>query len=219
MRTTSEEDYLRAIYDLWKDNGDSISTTDIANFLNMKASSVTDMIQKLSEKGLVDYIKYKGVKLTSEGKSIAIGIIRKHRLWETFLVNKLNFKWDEVHELAHELEHIQSDVLIDRLDDFLGNPKFDPHGDPIPDRFGNINDNRMSQPLVELEAGQCGIIVGVNDTSSALLKYLDKEGMILGTTLEVMEVLEFDNSRKIKYEKGEKNISELVAKNVMVQIQ
>ena len=118
MRSRSEEDYLKAIYSLWK-NENPISTTDIAKYLNMKASSVTDMLQKLSEKGWINYQKYKGATLTKDGKKIALSIIRKHRLWETFLVTNLNFKWDEVHEIAEQLEHIISPDLVNKLDDYL----------------------------------------------------------------------------------------------------
>ena len=126
MRTSSEEDYLKAIYAL-SYNNNGASTNALANHLNMKASSITDMLKKLSDKGWVNYEKYKGASLNLNGKIIALSIVRKHRLWETFLVNKLNFKWDEVHEIAEQLEHIKSNELVDRLDDFLGNPKFDPY--------------------------------------------------------------------------------------------
>ena len=128
MRTSSEEDYLKAIYAL-SYNNNGASTNALANHLNMKASSITDMLKKLSDKGWVNYEKYKGATLNMDGKIIALSIVRKHRLWETFLVNKLNFKWDEVHEIAEQLEHIKSNELVDRLDDFLGNPKFDPYSE------------------------------------------------------------------------------------------
>lgn len=217
MRSTSEEDYLKAIYSLHKLN-QATSTNELASHLDMKPSSITDMLKKLSEKNWVDYTKYKGVKLTKEGKKIAISIVRKHRLWETFLVDNLNFRWDQVHDIAEQLEHIQSDELINRLDKFLDFPKYDPHGDPIPDKEGNMIDTRKTNPLSDLKKNDKGIIVGVNDTSSSLLQYLEKESLILGTEIKILEVFDFDNSVKISYLSSEKNLSERVAKNLLVQI-
>src|SRR6056300_1724498 len=136
--TKTEENYLKAIYVLESKFGKEVSTNELANKLDTKASSVTDMVKKLAKKELITYEKYKGVSLSKKGKNIAISIIRNHRIWEVFLVEKLHYKWDEVHEIAEQLEHIKSDELVDRLDDFLEHPSFDPHGDPIPDREGNI---------------------------------------------------------------------------------
>ena len=217
MRSKSEEDYLKAIYSLYR-NGDYISTNEIAHYLDMKASSVTDMIKKLADKNWINYIKYKGVSLTDEGKNIALQIIRKHRLWETFLVNNLNFGWDQVHDIAEQLEHIDSLELINRLDDFLGNPKFDPHGDPIPDKYGKINDKRKSQPLCSLQKDQKGIIVGVNDGSSVFLRYLDKEGLTLGTEIIIDEIFDFDLSYKLKINAKFLTVSERVSKNLLIQL-
>src|SRR3984885_5178673 len=137
MNTFTEENYLKAIYHLSHESG-SVSTNQIAAALNTKAASVTDMLKKLADKALINYEKYQGVTLTSAGQKIALHIIRKHRLWEYFLVEKLNFKWDEVHEMAEEMEHISSVELIDRLDKFMDYPKHDPHGDPIPDSDGKF---------------------------------------------------------------------------------
>lgn len=217
MRSTSEEDYLKAIFSLSKEKA-PISTNELASHLDMKPSSITDMLKKLADKSLVNYIKYKGVTLTNEGEKIAISIIRKHRLWETFLVNELSFSWDQVHDIAEQLEHIQSDELINRLDEFLGCPKYDPHGDAIPDKNGKMDDSRETKVLTDLTQNDKGIIVGVNDTSSSLLQYLSREGMILGTEIKILEVFDFDNSIKIAYNSSEKNISERVAKNLIVQI-
>ena len=216
MRTSSEEDYLKAIYAL-SYNNKGASTNALANHLNMKASSITDMLKKLSDKGWVNYEKYKGASLNVDGKIIALSIVRKHRLWETFLVNKLNFKWDEVHEIAEQLEHIKSNELVDRLDDFLGNPKFDPHGDPIPNKNHEITDSRKRSYLSEVEINRDVIIIGVKDSSAQLLQYLEKENMILGKNIIVLEIHDFDKSLRISINGKELNISERVAQNVLVQ--
>ena len=216
MRTSSEEDYLKAIYAL-SYNNNGASTNALANHLNMKASSITDMLKKLSDKGWVNYEKYKGASLNVDGKIIALSIVRKHRLWETFLVNKLNFKWDEVHEIAEQLEHIKSNELVDRLDDFLGNPKFDPHGDPIPNKDHEITDFRKRSYLSEVEVNRDVIIIGVKDSSAQLLQYLEKENMILGKNIIVLEIHDFDKSLRISINGKELNISERVAQNVLVQ--
>jgi len=216
MRTSSEEDYLKAIYAL-SYNNNGASTNALANHLNMKASSITDMLKKLSDKGWVNYEKYKGASLNLNGKIIALSIVRKHRLWETFLVNKLNFKWDEVHEIAEQLEHIKSNELVDRLDDFLGNPKFDPHGDPIPNKDHEITDARKRSYLSEVEVNRDVIIIGVKDSSAQLLQYLEKENMILGKNIIVLEIHDFDKSLRISINGKELNISERVAQNVLVQ--
>ncbi len=216
MRTSSEEDYLKAIYAL-SINDKGASTNALANHLNMKASSITDMLKKLSEKGWVNYEKYKGASLNIDGEVIALSIVRKHRLWETFLVKKLNFKWDEVHEIAEQLEHIKSTELVERLDDFLGNPEFDPHGDPIPNKDHEITDSRKRSYLSEIEINKDVIIIGVKDSSAQLLQYLEKENMILGKNITVLEIHDFDKSLRISMNSKELNISERVAQNVLVQ--
>jgi len=217
MRTSSEEDYLKAIYSL-SQNNEGASTNALANHLDMKASSITDMLKKLSDKGWVNYEKYKGVSLKTEGKIIALNIVRKHRLWETFLVNKLNFQWDEVHEIAEQLEHIKSNELVDRLDDFLDNPEFDPHGDPIPNKNNEITDSRKRSYLSNLKPNTEAVIIGVKDNSTQLLQYLAKEKMVLGVSLRISEIYDFDNSMKIEINNKEINISERVAQNVVVQV-
>lgn len=216
MRTSSEEDYLKAIYTL-SINNVGASTNALANHLNMKASSITDMLKKLSDKGWVNYEKYKGASLNLKGEIIALSIVRKHRLWETFLVNKLNFKWDEVHVIAEQLEHIKSNELVDRLDDFLGNPKFDPHGDPIPNKNHEITDSRQRSYLSEVKINSEVIITGVKDSSVHLLQYLQKENMVLGEKIIVLEIHDFDKSLRILINGKELNISERVAQNVLVQ--
>jgi DtxR family Mn-dependent transcriptional regulator len=216
MRSSSEEDYLKAIYSL-SIKGDTISTNDIARSLSMKASSVTDMLKKLADKKWVNYIKYKGVSLSKEGEMIALLIIRKHRLWETFLVNQLNFKWDQVHEIAEQLEHIDSIELINRLDKHLGFPKFDPHGDPIPNEKGEIKDLRKSQPLSSLRKGDRGIIIGVIDGTPVFLRYLDNEGLNLGTEILVEDIYDFDSSYKLKIKGKNLTVSDRVSQNLLIQ--
>lgn len=216
MMTLSEENYLKAIYHLSDTFDGGISTNAIAEQMKTKASSVTDMIKKLSEKGLVHYKRYKGVELTEEGKLVAANIIRKHRLWEVFLVEKLNFTWDEVHDVAEQLEHIKSEKLIDQLDEFLGFPKRDPHGDPIPDKDGNISDH-ADVLLSTLDANEKGIIVGVKDSSSSFLKYLDKQGIALGKKVKVIDKEPFDNSMKIRIKKEEFTISQQIANNIYIK--
>jgi DtxR family transcriptional regulator, Mn-dependent transcriptional regulator len=193
MHTFTEENYLKAIYKLSLTIDDGISTNAIADLLDTKASSVTDMVKKLSEKSLVNYVKYQGVSLTPKGKTIAVSILRKHRLWEVFLVNYLNFKWDEVHELAEELEHIDSDKLIDNLDEFLDYPKFDPHGDPIPDKEGNIY-HHTEVSLADLSEGQKGIIVGVKDHSPGFLQFLETIKLLLGVEVTIQKIFDYDGS-------------------------
>jgi len=213
----TEENYLKSIFSLSDDSDKGVSTNSIAKSLSTKASSVTDMMKKLSEKGLVTYKKYYGVTLTEEGTRIAVATIRKHRLWEVFLVEQLNFNWDEVHDIAEQLEHIQSPELTDRLDDFLGNPKFDPHGDPIPNRFGEIEDERKTVLLSTLQAEQTCTLVGVADSSSMFLKHLESNSLKLGTAIEVKNYFEFDHSYAIIVNKEEKNISHRVAENLIVK--
>lgn len=179
MNSYTEENYLKAIYHLSLTNDKSVTTNSIAAAMSTKAASVTDMLKKLAEKKLINYERYQGVSLTAEGKTIAIKIVRKHRLWEFFLVEKLQFKWDEVHELAEELEHIKSAELIERLDKFLGFPKYDPHGDPIPDVNGRFNINEL-KPVSTLLVNDGGIIMGVREHLPQFLQYLEKMRLIIG---------------------------------------
>lgn len=215
--TFSEENYLKAIYHLTASLETEVSTNAIAEMMETKASSVTDMLKKLAEKDLVNYKKYQGVSLTENGKLAAKMIVRKHRLWEVFLVEKLNFSWDEVHEIAEQLEHIKSEQLINRLDDFLGNPTEDPHGDPIPDANGRII-KIEKQLLSELSENQIGICVGVKDTSSEFLKYLDKQGIALGSKIGFLSKESFDLSVRIKVNDTELSISNKIASNLFVKL-
>lgn len=216
MFSQSEENYIKAIYHLAANFDKGISTNAIAKKLETKASSVTDMLKKLSEKDVVVYKKYQGVRLTEFGVQTAVSIIRKHRLWEVFLVEKLNFSWDEVHEVAEQLEHIKSPKLIKELDAFLGFPKTDPHGDPIPDHEGNLQLIEKSL-LVTLNEGEKGICVGVEDSSSEFLQFLDKQGIALGKQIEVISREPFDGSLYIKLEGKELSISNKIANNLYIQ--
>lgn len=215
--TFSEENYLKSIYHLTTSANSEVSTNAIAEMMETKASSVTDMLKKLAEKDLVNYKKYQGVSLTDKGKLAAKMIIRKHRLWEVFLVDKLDFSWDEVHDIAEQLEHIKSEKLINKLDDFLGNPTEDPHGDPIPDAHGRIVAIEK-QLLSELQINQTGICVGVKDNSSDFLKYLDKQQIGLGTKIEILAKETFDLSLKIKINEAEMTISNKIASNLYVKV-
>ena len=218
MISQTEENYLKAIFKISEKANKAASTNAIARELSTSAASVTDMLKRLADKSLIHYEKYKGVTLTIEGQQIATNLIRKHRLWETFLVEKLGFSWDEVHDMAEQLEHIQSKPLVQRLDDFLGQPKFDPHGDPIPDADGNFT-FRKQVLLSQLEVGTTGVVVGVQDHTSAFLKYLDQLGLGLGAELKVLEQFTYDNSIKIYLHKiGEQILSQKVCQNLFIQL-
>ncbi len=216
---TSQENYIKAIYSLSeKSDSEYVNTSSIAEKLEMKSASVTEMLKKFESKKLIEYKKYKGAKLTKKGTSVALEIVRKHRLWEVFLVKKLNFKWDEVHDIAEQLEHIKSNELTDRLDDFLENPKFDPHGDPIPDKSGVITDNRNTLLLSEMAIRQAGVMTGVDDSSSMFLKYLERTYITLGQKIEVKDRLEFDNSLIILAGDKEVTVSAQAANNIIIKI-
>lgn len=216
MNTLAEENYLKAIYHLSLNNA-SVSTNQIAAALSTKAASVTDMLKKLAEKLLINYAKYQGVSLTPAGEKIAVNIIRKHRLWEYFLVEKLNFKWDEVHDMAEEMEHISSLELINRLDKFMGYPRYDPHGDPIPDRNGNIKKSQLVT-IAELGINDCGVVSGVRDHSPAFLQYLEKLQLLIGKKILVTDVVDYDRSVVLHIEGSNINISHEVASNLLIAI-
>ena len=216
MFTLAEEDYLKTIFHLEHDGKGEVSTNAIAESIATKPSSVTDMVQKLAEKKLLTYKRYKGVQLTAEGKKVAANVIRKHRLWEVFLVEKLNFHWDQVHDIAEQLEHIQSEELIVRLDKFLGSPDFDPHGDPIPDQHGVLK-RTEKKLLSELEKNQQGVCVGVKESSTEFLQYLDKKKISIGTKITVLGKEFFDGSMIIQVGNEQFFISHKIAENLFVQ--
>lgn len=216
MLSLTEENYLKAIYHLSDGGSKSVLTNELADAMNTKAASVTDMIKKLSAKEIISYEKYYGVNVTNKGKSEALIIIRKHRLWETFLVQKLGFTWDEVHEVAEQLEHINSPRLIEKLDEFLGFPKVDPHGDPIPDSKGKLK--IVPQVSIDqLKAGYSGKIAAVKDSNSNLLKYLDKIGARPGKKIKVLGKEEYDESMEILIDDHRVFISKEVSQNILVE--
>lgn len=192
----AEENYLKAIYKLFERQRGSVSTNSIAEEMSTTAASVSDMLKKLSDKKLINYEKYYGATLSDQGKAIATKLVRRHRLWETFLVSNLKFGWEEVHDLAEELEHVPSDRLIDRLEEFLSFPKFDPHGDPIPDRQGRYT-LRVQYLLSDCAVGDALSVVGVQNHSRTYLEVLKKLDIALGTTIQIEEKLEYDRSMKV----------------------
>lgn len=219
MYSFTEENYLKAIYKLSAETGETETTTNaLAEAVATKAASVTDMLKKLSDKGLVRYEKYKGVGLSETGKDIALQVVRKHRLWESFLFEKLGFGWDEVHEIAEQLEHIQSEKLIDRLDAHLGFPKHDPHGDPIPDKTGKMaGDTFIALNLVA--KGQHCLLSGVTDHSSAFLKSMERWGLGIGTELTPGETNAFDGTLELVLSDGQSIvIGQKSAAHILVKI-
>jgi DtxR family transcriptional regulator, Mn-dependent transcriptional regulator len=212
----AEENYIKAIFHL-SENQEEASTNAISEILRTKPASVSDMLRKLSEKDLVIYEKYKGVSLTLEGRRIALQIVRKHRLWEFFLVEKLKFHWDEVHEVAEQLEHIKSPLLTQRLDEFLGFPKHDPHGDPIPDENGELPHDSLHL-LTNLSVGSRCIVKAVKDTRAPFLQYLDKIGVHIGTELRVLDKIDYDGSLEVSVDQNRKVLmSKDVSKNILVE--
>ena len=215
MLSFSEENHLKSIFHLSYESELGVSTNSIADNLNTKASSVTEMLKKLGEKNLIVYKKYHGAQLTEMGRKTALNIIRKHRLWEVFLVDKLNFKWDEVHDIAEQLEHIQSEKLTNELDKFLNFPTKDPHGDPIPNPAGFIKFTPKLR-LSDLNIGETGKFIGVKDSSSTFLKYLDKRQISLGSNIKVLHQEEFDQSLHVGLDETNLTISIKTASNLYI---
>jgi DtxR family Mn-dependent transcriptional regulator len=214
--TISEENYIKVIYHLSLVSPKGVNTNAIAGMLDTKASSVTDMLKKLSDKDLVSYQKYQGVTLTEKGFYSAKMIVRKHRLWEVFLVDKLGFSWDEVHEIAEELEHIKSEKLVNKLDEYLGYPSNDPHGDPIPNKMGVIK-KIEKQLLSEVELHLSYHCVGVRDSSTEFLKYLDKQKIALGSLVKVIDKEDFDDTLTVEIDGKPLTISNKIANNLYVK--
>lgn len=214
--STSEENYIKTIYHLQQQDG-IVTTNELAAKLNAKPASITDMMKKLKSKKLVNYQPYQGFRLTTEGNKAALGVIRRHRLWEYFLAEKLKFKWDEVHEIAEDMEHVSSKILIDKLDEFLGFPKFDPHGDPIPDANGKLEAGKKIC-LTGLQTNKPAIVSQVINQSTELLELLKHQGIAIGTKLEVKKRFDFDRSIEIKLNKLPAiTISDQLAKNIYVR--
>jgi DtxR family Mn-dependent transcriptional regulator len=215
MLSHAEENYVKAIYHLSDEGKQTVLTNALAEAMHTKAASVTDMLKKLAQKNLVEYEKYHGVQVTDKGRQAALGIIRKHRLWETFLVSKLGFKWDEVHDIAEQLEHIQSPLLIERLDAFLNYPQVDPHGDPIPDPQGKLRAvPRIA--LDEVPIGYEGTIVAVKNNEPPLLQYLERIGAMPGKRVKVLSREAFDESLEVAIERTQYFISREVSRNILV---
>jgi DtxR family Mn-dependent transcriptional regulator len=217
MHTLSEENYLKAIYNLDKQGLSKITPTAISEALGNNPASVVDMIKKLVEKQLLEYEKSKGVKLTGSGLSVAISIVRKHRLWEAFLLEKLGYGWDEVHDIAEQLEHVHHPDLADRLDKFLGFPQYDPHGDPIPKANGDTAITYKTL-LAEIPEGKTCRVVAVKDTGASFLQYLKKLDIGIGTMVTLAEKIPFDNSLSIIINgKTQTTVSKVFAENLLVQ--
>jgi len=216
MQTHSEENYLKTIFKLGKVEGKKISVKAVADSMGNNPASVIDMLKKLTDKKLIRYEKASGVELSPHGMSTALQIVRKHRLWEVFLKEKLNYSWAEVHEIAEQLEHIQHHELADRLDEFLGFPEYDPHGDPIPDSKGNLP-NSSKKTLLEINVGQTCRVVAVKDTSSAFLDYLQQLNIGIGTSLKVIEKIVFDGTVSIEIsQKLKASVSKKFAESLLV---
>ncbi len=216
MRSLTEENYLKAIYRISQNRKLKISPTAIADEMGVSAASVIDMIKKLSEKKLISYDKIKGAKLLDRGQKEAVAIIRNHRLWEVFLLEKLNYSWDEIHDIAEQLEHVKHPELADRLDAFLGHPEYDPHGDPIPKSNGEIP-TTVKTLLSEIEIGKSCRVVAVKDTSSVFLQYLEQLSVNIGTKIKVLDIVPFDNSMLLQIGKEIKTtVSKRFAENLLV---
>ncbi len=214
--STSEENHIKAIFHLQKQDG-TVTTNELANELNTKPASITDMMKKLKAKKLVNYQPYQGFRLTNDGNKVALGIIRRHRLWEYFLAEKLKFSWDEVHEVAEDLEHVSNKKLVDKLDEYLGFPRVDPHGDPIPDANGKIETTKKIC-LTDLPVNTPATVSSVSDQSSEILELLEHKKISIGTKLEIRKKFEFDHSMEIKIrQQAAFNISGQLAKNIFVK--
>ncbi|SEN56899.1 iron (metal) dependent repressor, DtxR family [bacterium A37T11] len=217
MLSSTEENYLKALLRIAteKDGNGEAGTNQLALKLNVKPATATDMLKKLKEKGLVEYQKYKKISLTDTGRALATGIIRKHRLWETFLFKKLGFSWDEVHDVAEQLEHIQSDKLVEQLDNFLGYPQFDPHGDMIPRANGELKSDK-SVTLAETLVGTQYTIVSVTDNGPDFLQYLSQLKLGIQSVIHVLTRFDFDGSVVLKLHDHEVTVSKKVAENIYV---
>ena len=216
MYTIAEENYIKAVYHL-QQSGQNVLTNDLAAALHTRPASVTDMLKKLEAKELLTYQKYYGVQLTERGRKLALTIIRRHRLWEYFLVNHLQFGWDEVHDIAEQLEHVQSQPLADKLDAFLGYPRFDPHGDPIPDQKGKIA-TQAQVSLLQLKLNQPAEVCAVGSQSAELLEMLKQKHLHIGAMVTVTQYYAFDQSLEIIVANQPAfNISEPVARQLFVK--
>ncbi|MEY3177840.1 MAG: hypothetical protein RJB42_81 [Bacteroidota bacterium] len=213
--SVSEENYIKAIFHL-QEEVERVNTVQLAQTMKTKPASITDMLKKLKAKKLLDYQPYYGFKLTAEGNKIALGIIRRHRIWEYFLAEKLKFNLHEIHELAEVLEHVSSKKLIDKLDAYLGSPKFDPHGDPIPDLEGKITlDNYIS--LAAMEEKIRGRVCRIGNASKKIMELISHQQIKIGSQIIIEKKFEFDASMEITVDRKHKaNISQQLAKNIFI---
>lgn len=218
LQTPTEENYLKTIYHLGQSGQKTVLTSEIATAMQTTSASVTDMLKKLSEKNLIEYERYKGARMTRKGEKVALAVVRKHRLWEVFLTDVLKFEWDEVHEMAEQLEHVSSEELIKRLDQFLGNPRVDPHGDPIPDTQGKMQSLQQVR-LSQAKAGSKVIVSGVNDHQPAFLQFLRKKGLMPGTVITLIETDPFEKSLLLHLENSSENLflSNEVASQIFIR--
>lgn len=216
MQNISKEDYLGVIYKHRETNG-AIKANRIAEKLSVTNAAVTDMLKKLANDGYVDYKRYKGIKLTDNGEEYAKNMVRRHRIWEVFLHQIVGVPWDKVHKEAHNLEHSASDELINRMEEMLDFPAFDPHGDPIPSKEGVVPKQKRSMPLNLLKEHAKGKVVRVNDFDNKFLNYISKIGVELGKEISVKEILEFDRSMLVVVGGKETNISNTIAANIFVE--
>lgn len=218
MSTISKENYLKAIFSHSTEMDNNASTTMIANHLSISSSAISDMAKKLSKEGLVKYEKYKGIILTPHGEKAALKVIRRHRLWELFLMNVLGLDWSEVHDEAEKLEHYSSDFLIDKIDEYLGHPDFDPHGHPIPKKNGSIPETPNVILLAEAETKNKYELIRVNDKESELINFLKKVGLKLNSKLEIVDKLDYDNSISVRVNKKNITLSKKVTDNLFVRL-
>jgi DtxR family Mn-dependent transcriptional regulator len=217
MRNISKEDYLSEIYKNEDANG-QIKANLIAEKLQISNAAVTDMLKKLKSDGHIKYEPYRGIELTARGREYAQNMVRRHRIWEVFLHQIVGLPWDKVHDEAHHLEHSGSDELINKMEEMLNFPAFDPHGDPIPSKSGMIPKQKKNVALTELKPNQKGIVIRVNDFDSKFLNYLSKIGIELNKEIEVCEVLNFDKSLLVKINGKEINLSQKISANIFVKI-
>lgn len=214
MPSQSKEDYLKYIYHI-QEVGSKVNTGSLAATLAVSPASVSEMITKLSKQGWIENTPYHGFKLTKDGEKISINLIRKHRLLEVFLQQNLNYEWDEVHAEAERLEHVCSDMFIDKLEEYLGNPKFDPHGDPIPDKHGRVEVTNYKL-LGSADAQKDYVIAKVNDTSKEILQYFSKIGLKLNSKIKLSEKIDFDGSVLIKLAEKKYLLSKVMAEQIFV---
>ncbi len=217
MNNISKEDYLSAIYKFRDKNGE-IKANLIAEKLHVSNAAVSDMLKKLSNDGHIKYEPYKGIKLTVDGEEYAKRIVRRHRIWEVFLYQIVGLKWDEVHDEAHKLEHSTSDKLLNKMEEMLDFPEFDPHGDPIPGKDGTFPVQKKTVSLSKLKKGDTGLVIRVNDFDNDFLNYLSKIGVDLKKEIIIKNVLEFDHSMLVGIDEKEINISNTIATNIFVEV-